>query len=79
MSKIAKRPADETTLPGDGYALPTYGRLRGKRVKLADAESRLSKADLGEVTAVVDGNVIRPFRFASSPDEVVVKDDRVLI
>jgi hypothetical protein len=68
--------SDETA---DGYKLPRYGKLRGKRVLLKDAPDRLSASDLGEVTAMVDGKRIRPWRFSSDGSEVKVLDDRVLI
>jgi hypothetical protein len=71
--------SDETTTEADGYRMPRYGRLRGKRVLLKDAESRLSASDLGSVEVIVGGAKVRPWRFASDGSEVVVKSDRVLV
>jgi hypothetical protein len=73
---MARKNDETTTVP---YALPKFGKLRGTRVRLADAQELLSKKDLGDVTAVIGGNAVRPWRFASAGDEVRVLSDRVLV
>ncbi len=60
--------------PEARVAEPQYGKLRGKRVLLSEAESRLSKEDLAQVEVDVPGQgVIRPWRFVTDGSEIVVQ------
>ena len=50
--------------------MPAYGKLRGKRVSLAEAPSRLSADDLAQVEVEIPGQgVIRPWRFSSAESD----------
>lgn len=45
--------------------LPEFGKLRGKKVRLADAVDRLTQADLDAIEVDVPGvGVVRPWHFA---------------
>lgn len=51
--------------------MPAYGKLRGKLVKMADIETRLSREDLEQVIVDIPGKgEIRPWRFASAPESI---------
>jgi hypothetical protein len=47
--------------------LPEYGRYRGEKIALVDAQMMLTRAELDEVEVEVDGNWVRVFRDAD-PD-----------
>lgn len=64
--------------PVEARPMPEYGKLRGKKVLLADAEARLSPADLTQVEVDVPGQgIIRPWRFVTDGSEITEKDGRL--
>ena len=64
--------------PVEARPMPEYGKLRGKKVLLADAEARLSPADLAQVEVDVPGQgIIRPWRFVTDGSEITEKDGRL--
>jgi len=59
--------------------LPEFGKLRGKKVRLADAAARLSRADLEQIVVVMpELGEVRPWRFIGSGEDIHHDENGVL-